>query len=195
MHKRLQEINQLVSISQTSRRQLILEEMALLENNQINCFKCLGPCCTYVSNSMQITLLEAIDIINFLNDKQRLNNNLMIQLQENIEHFRLDKVIGFGKNSLRKTYTCPFFENHSKGCSISRNAKPIGCLGFNPVEKNITNGGSCKSNPALLEIRDFENQKEEAEVNACLKETLKIFWDKAPIPVAVLEVLLALEKA
>ena len=102
-------------------------------------------------------------------------------------------MVGTGKSSLRKTYTCPFFENEVKGCSISRNSKPIGCLAFNPIEQNITNGGTCKSNLSLLQQRESKLHQQENDINANLKKELNIFWDKAPIPIAILEILLKLE--
>jgi Fe-S-cluster containining protein len=186
-------INSLISIKPTSRRQLILLEMENLKHDEINCHQCRGPCCTFESNSMQITPLEALDIINYLSSVNRINADLIFHLQETNSQYRLNQFVGNGKSFLRKTFTCPFFEEGVKGCTISRNNKPIGCLGFNPIEKNITNGGSCKSNVKLLEDLAVTFQKEEKEINTKIKSELKIFWDKAPIPVAVLEVLLAIE--
>ena len=121
--KKLQDLNKSIYIPTTSRRQLILNEMGILKKKEINCHQCRGPCCTYESNSMQITILESLDIINFLNAENRISPDLFIQLNENISTFRLDQIVGTGKSSLRKTYTCPFFSNEAKGCSISRNSK------------------------------------------------------------------------
>lgn len=193
MLKKLQELNNLISTPSSSRRQMILNDMVFLKSKGVNCHQCRGPCCTYESNSMQITILESLDIINFLISENRISPDLFIQLNETITKYRLDQIMGTGKNSIRKTYTCPFFENEAKGCSISRNSKPIGCLGFNPIEQNITNGGSCKSDLPLLQKRETEFHQDENKINIILKKELNIFWEKAPIPVAILEVLIALE--
>lgn len=194
MVKNLHLLNQFVNLSSSSRRQSILNEMTTLMSKGISCHQCSGPCCTYKSNSMQITVLEAVDIIQFLNSENRINADLVLQLEENIAQFRLSQWLGTGKTNLRKTYTCPFFENTIKGCSISRNSKPIGCLAFNPVEPNITDGGSCKSNLSLLLARESEFHSSETEINTKLKLSLNLYWAKAPIPVAIIDVLNALEK-
>ena len=194
MVKNLHLLNQFVNLSSSLRRQSILNEMTTLKNKGINCHQCSGPCCTFESNSMQITALEAVDIIQFLNSENRINADLILDLEENITQFRLNQWSGTGKTNLRKTYTCPFFENAIKGCSISRNSKPIGCLAFNPVEPNITNGGSCKSNLSLLLSRESDFQSSETEINTKLKQLLNLYWDKAPIPVALIDVLKALDK-
>ena len=142
---------------------------------------------------MQITPLEALDIINYLNTENRITAELIFHLQETITQYRLQHFIGTGKKNIRKTYTCPFFENALKGCTISRNSKPIGCLGFNPIEINFSNGGTCKSNILLLNERDAIFHENESEINSQLIKELKLFWDKAPIPLAVFEMLTALE--
>lgn len=174
-----------------ARRQLILNEMLNLGDKNINCAKCQGPCCTFEANSMQITILEALDIVRFLKQNNLIDSDLILKLQETIANYRLDSYQGTGKTSIRKTYTCPFFNETIRRCTISRQAKPIGCLGFNPIEPDITNGGTCRSNLELLKKREESFFKTEKELNDQFKKELRIFWDKAPIPVAVLEILKA----
>lgn len=172
-----------------SRRKFILDEMLNLSDKKISCSKCNGPCCTFEANSMQITVLEAVEITQFLFRENRISTDLVFHLQETIARFRLDINQGTGKTSLRKSYTCPFFEETLRKCTVSRQAKPIGCLGFNPIEVGITNGGSCKSDLMVLTKRENEFQKSEKELIEKLKCELNIYWDKAPIPIAVLEVI------
>jgi len=178
-----------MDLQSSPRRQLILNEMQNLANNNIGCANCQGPCCTYEANSMQITVLEAIEIIQYLKENNRIDSNLISKLQKTIANYRLDSYQGTGKTTIRKSYTCPFFNETTRKCTISRQSKPIGCLGFNPIESGITNGGTCKSNLELLKIRENDYLKLEKELNTHLKNELAIFWEKAPIPVAVLEVL------
>lgn len=178
-----------IDLQSSSRRQLILNEMQNLANNNIGCANCQGPCCTFEANSMQITVLEAIEIIQYLKENNRIDSKLISKLQKTIANYRLDSYQGTGKTTIRKSYTCPFFNETTRKCTISRQSKPIGCLGFNPIESGITNGGTCKSNLELLKIRENDYLKLEKELNTHLKNELGIFWEKAPIPVAVLEVL------
>lgn len=177
-----------------ARRQFILDEMLHLGDKKINCSQCRGPCCTFEANSMQITVLEAVEITQYLNQNNRIDSNLILQLHETIKNYRLDSYQGTGKTSIRKTYTCPFFNETDRKCTISRQAKPIGCLGFNPIETNITNGGSCRSNLDLLKKREEVFYATEKEINDQLKKELNIFWDKAPIPIAILAIVDASNK-
>ncbi len=145
--------------SSLTRRQGLVLEMQNLENQTIHCFTCPGTCCTSQANSMQITPIEALEILNGLSiDTLSLEeiNDLKKRMEDNIHAYRLNVEIYTGKKhsqDLRKTYTCPFFMNGSKGCSLSRGSKPYGCLGFNPKE-NGDNGKSCSSNIELLQKRE-----------------------------------------
>lgn len=170
------------------RRKILLDEMATLATQKIHCFNCSGTCCTFSANSMQITPIEAFEIILSLEVTEEDLPKLKVMLQKNIQHYRLDHEIFLGKkvNSLlRRTYTCPFFVASSKGCTIKKDLKPYGCLGFNPRTEN-DNGGLCHSNTELLEYREKIEIKNEAQANAYLKQELQLDWMKLTIPQAVL---------
>ena len=56
------------SINETNnhqRRTSLVKEMERLEINQLSCSACIGNCCTFTSNSMRVSPLEAIDILAF----------------------------------------------------------------------------------------------------------------------------------
>lgn len=182
-----------LSSSHERRKGLVLE-MEKLENQTIHCFTCPGTCCTSVANSMQITPIEAMEILNGLNIDQLKKeeiDQLKKRMMDNILAYRLNVEIYTGKKhsqELRKTYTCPFFMNGSKGCSLSRSSKPYGCLGFNPKTAE-DNGKSCTSNTAILEERELNFIKKENIANQKIKDDLKIFWVKQSIPQALLDIL------
>jgi Fe-S-cluster containining protein len=177
--------------SPLDRRNLLIEEMTGLTNNKIHCFNCTGTCCTFSANSMQVTPLEAFEIIQSLKVTQ--NNLALIKslLKQNIADYRLDHEIFLSKkrNSLlRKTYTCPFFIKGSKGCTIKKDLKPYGCLGFNPrIEDD--NGSQCLSNRMKLEVRENSERQSEEKANQYLKQKLQLDFEKREIPKAVLELL------
>ena len=176
------------------RRDVVIDQMATLEKQGIHCRTCAGTCCTSVANSMQITPLEALEIL--LNLKEILSNQetklkLIEQLKNTIQLYRLDKEIYTGKKnqeSLRKRYTCPFFNFGTIGCALSRGFKPYGCLGFNAVVEN-DNGQSCRSDLGILETREQHFIHAENLSNTFLKTKWNILWDKKSIPEALLEIL------
>lgn len=173
------------------RRKLLTEEMKSLTDKQIHCFNCSGTCCTYSANSMQITPLEAFEIITSLEVTAENISEIKTKLQKSIQDYRLDHEIFLGKKKnshLRKTYTCPFFVAGSKGCTIKKELKPYGCLGFNPRIEN-DNGSLCLSNTPLLETRENEQMDSEKNANRFLREELKLDWEKLEIPKAVLKIL------
>ncbi len=176
------------------RRLSLIEAMSKLENSGIHCQTCPGTCCTSAANSMLITPLEAIEILEALEPSLAspdFKEKLIAKLNVTITTYRLDKEIYTGKKnsqSLRKLYTCPFFNNGSLGCSLSRSAKPYGCLGFNPTVSE-DNGKSCKSITDLLLQRQLEFESLENELNQKIKSKLNIFWVKETIPVAILELI------
>lgn len=174
----------------SERRQILVDEMAYLEHKGVHCFECTGECCTFTSNSMQTTPIEAVEVAIYLLEKNRVNGELLKALKSNIRSYRLDSIPGNGQRSfMRRTYTCPFFLGKSKGCSLSRSIKPYGCLGFNPNIEGQKEGGDCGSNIALLEQREARFEKMESRLNTYLKEKLNLYWDKLPFPVALLDVL------
>lgn len=173
------------------RRQQLIDEMISLNNQKIHCFNCSGTCCSFSANSMQITPLEAFEIILSLNITHENLEPIKEKLSQNIKDFRLDREIFLGKKTnslLRKTYTCPFFVAGPKGCTIKKDLKPYGCLGFNPRIEN-DNGGQCHSNISLLEMREECQNSSEIAANLYLKEELQLDWVKQEIPKAVLSLL------
>jgi len=170
------------------RRELLIDEMANLTDKKIHCLNCVGTCCTFSANSMQITPLEAFEIILSLEVTEETIPDLKLKLQKNIRDYRLDHEIFLGKKAianLRKTYTCPFFVVGSKGCTIKKDLKPYGCLGFNPRIEN-DNGSLCHSSIEQLERREFIEIQNEDKANKFLAEELQLDWIKQEIPRAVL---------
>ncbi|RPJ69311.1 MAG: hypothetical protein EHM20_16540 [Alphaproteobacteria bacterium] len=176
------------------RRSVLINEMAGLTNQKIHCFNCSGTCCTFSANSMKITPIEAFEILISLEVTKDNLSEIKTNLQKNIQDYRLDFEISLGRKNnsiLRKTYTCPFFVAGSKGCTIKKDLKPYGCLGFNPRIEN-DNGGQCLSNVDLLEERENAQLDNEQIANDFLKNELKLDWEKLEIPKAVLSLLIKL---
>ncbi|MBY0413066.1 MAG: hypothetical protein K2Q18_02820, partial [Bdellovibrionales bacterium] len=154
-----------------TRREELITEMDNLEKASIHCMSCPGTCCTFQANSMQITPIEALEILHGLNfdDYTDLEKeSFKARMKKTVSEYRLDVEVYTGKKNstvLRKNYTCPFFNNGSLGCSLSRSTKPYGCLGFNP-KKNEDNGKSCASNTDLLQNRENHFLMNEDLVNS-----------------------------
>jgi len=175
--------------SERSRRELILEHMNAELSKEHNCFKCEGFCCTFLHNSMQVTILEALDVYYYLDQENRINEKLIQDLETCIKSYRLDKEISVGNGRvLRRTYTCPFFNNGPKGCSIDPHFKPYGCLAFNPLEKNVKEEGHCTSNQDVLIDQDKQNINDHL-LNTELKNELNLNWDKLSLPLALLNLI------
>lgn len=172
------------------RRKILISEMVKLELGKIDCFNCTGTCCTYNANSMQITPIEALDILTSLEPTTENAEELKTILKKNIQDYRLDHEIFVGKKNklLRKTYTCPFFVPGPKGCTIKKELKPYGCLGFNPRIAG-DNGSLCLSDIEKLEAREAEQIAGEDQINLWLKKDLNLDWDKLEIPKATLKLL------
>jgi hypothetical protein len=165
--------------------------MAKLEGRNIHCFNCSGTCCTFSANSMQITPLEAFEILFSLELTPESIFKLKEKLQETISQYRLNHDISTGKrnqSNIRRTYTCPFFSPGPKGCTLGRAHKPYGCLGFNPKNSD-DNGSSCHSNIEILELRETTYTSSEDQVNSYLKKTYHLSWSKLDLPRALLEIL------
>lgn len=180
--------------SSLARRADLVREMQELEGKTIHCFSCSGTCCTQAANSMLITPIEALEILAGLKIESYNSDemqSLKERLNETIKNYRLNVEIYTGKKNssgLRKTYTCPFFNNGALGCSLSRANKPYGCLGFNPKTFE-DNGKSCSSNTLLLENRENTFLKIEENVNEKIKKDFNLHWTKQTIPQALLDVL------
>lgn len=173
------------SLESRKRRNILIEEMSNLDKIGKTCANCVGNCCTFTSNSMRITPLEAVEILIFLERENRINEELIVKLQECVNEFRLGASFDFG---IKKNYTCPFYLGSCQGCSISRAHKPYGCLAFNANEEGVQKGENCSSNQSLLERRE-ENFPAEKFINEFITKKLKLTWDKLPIPVALLEII------
>lgn len=155
----------------------------------IDCRACSGVCCTFVANSMQTTPLETLDLLAWLVSQKRVNAALIEALRSAVRRYRLDAPApGDGqRNFVRRTYTCPFFTRDTLGCSVSRHAKPYGCLGFNPLRAGQVDGGDCASQIDLLEQREANFACDETAADQHLRQVLQLDWDKKPMPVALLE--------
>jgi len=134
-----------------------------------------------------VTPIEALDLIHYLKDANLFTDELKAKLIETIQTYRLDREISTGKgSSLRRTYTCPFFTESELGCPLPREIKPYGCLAFNshhPTEKTPEH---CYSDVELLQKRE-EVFKLEADENERIRKDLKLYWEKLPMPVALIE--------
>ncbi len=174
------------------RREALITSMHKNEQSGLDCLKCSGRCCTYSANSMNMTNLEALEALVFLEENNLINEDLIERLEKCVEDFRLDQFFQTGRSTFfRKTYTCPFFNFPSWGCGLGSKNKPYGCLAFNPREANQTNGGNCSAD-LNIQIKRLETY-EDLEIKASLSiaEALKIPEDKASIPYKLLEFLKA----
>ena len=169
------------------RRKELIDEMLQNEDAGYDCLKCSGMCCSYQANSMHITSLEALEILIKLESIDKLEN-LKDVLLNNIDEFRLDKVLLTSRgNSFRRSYTCPFFKE-GLGCFIGKSLKPYGCIAFNPRKKEQANGGECLSNLLTQEKREKYFYEQEFKANEDLKRKYGIDLLKKSIPEKVLEV-------
>lgn len=183
-----------LSLNYLKRRESLLEEMKELGRSNIDCLKCVGTCCTFEANSMQISPVEALDILFFLIKEGRLNEKILQRLKKSIRDYRLDQVVGDGKRNFnRKRYTCPFYSGNVLGCQVNSEFKPYGCLGFNPIRQRIKKGEGCRSYTSWLEKNELKNESIEKELAHYLEKKLNIKWQKLPIPVAVIKMAKAIE--
>ncbi|MFZ4715015.1 MAG: hypothetical protein ACOYL6_14945 [Bacteriovoracaceae bacterium] len=166
----------------------MIESMDSLQQKNINCYSCVGLCCTFESNAMQVTPQEALDVLMLLHSQNRINNELIKELQTTVTQYRLDKELSTGRNStLRRFYTCTFYKPGDKGCTLTKEDKPYGCLGYNAKEEKAVIQNQCGSDLSLLALQDQSNQDDEWALK--LKEELNLYWIKLPLPVALLDLL------
>lgn len=169
------------------RRKNIIDRMHELESSGSDCMGCSGTCCTYEANSMMVTPIEALELVDYLKSSGQFDDELKVRLEENVAKYRLDQGLGNGKRSfLRRTYTCPFFNHKELGCPLPREVKPFGCLAFNAHHPEIKAKEFCYSEKEVLEKREAEAQGEEA-LNEEIKTQYQLYWDKTPLPVALLD--------
>ena len=170
------------------RREILITQMDQQEAKGISCQGCSGTCCTYEANSMMVTPLEAFELLTYLKDNQLLDQDLKTKCQDTVTKYRLDNALGNGKRSLlRRTYTCPFFHHKELGCPLPREVKPYGCLAFNTHHTEIKTAEFCYSDTALLEQRE-KSFSWETEKNEQIKKDHNLYWDKLPLPVALLDI-------
>lgn len=132
---------------------------------------------------MMVTPLEALELASYLRRNNWMDETLRTRLSETVKTYRLDHAPGNGKRSyLRKTYTCTFFGFKELGCPLPREVKPYGCLAFNTHDKEKKADANCYSDVSLLEKLVFD------EKNEALKKKYGIFWDKSPLPSALLDI-------
>lgn len=175
--------------SNIQRRKPVLDNMYGLIKEGKDCFSCDGKCCTFAYNSMQVTPIEALDAYYYLQNKDLISEELINRLKACIKEYRLDHEIMMGRGrELRRHYTCPFFNTGPKGCSISPESKPYGCLAFNPLEKSVSVEGKCTSYLSTLEKRESEYLTEDT-LNQKLKSELNLYWEKKNFPVALLNLI------
>lgn len=177
------------------RRVKLVEEMGTLDSTGLSCRDCSGFCCTNEHNSMQVDPIQTLELLAWLEGEGRLNQDLEESVESAIGQFRLDREFSLGRGrELRQRYTCPFYIGKSKGCSVSRYAKPYGCLAFNPLEENVTAPGKCASNTQVLIAREDSYSEREREANAFIKERLRLYWDKKNLPFAIKDMMRALSE-
>lgn len=186
------EIIKLLSDSKKFRTRLV-ENMESLDLKFINCKNCSGICCTKAKNSMMVTPIEALNLYLYLEENIKDKKMLWEKIEESVSTYGLNREIYVKGKLLRKNYTCPLFKFESWGCPIDPYLKPLGCLGFNATEVNVTDGKNCQSDINLLSITEDEFSAELTVINNKLKDILKLSFDKKPIPTALLEIRLKLK--
>jgi hypothetical protein len=169
------------------RREILILRNEELESSGMGCKGCSGTCCTYEANSMMVTPVEAFELYTYLKETDQFNDELKSRLEETVAQYRLDHGLGNGRRSfLRRTYTCPFFNHKELGCPIPREVKPFGCIAFNSHDVEKKAGEFCYSEKDVLEKRELVDA-DEARLNEELKTKYKLYWDKVPMPVALLD--------
>lgn len=161
--------------------------MEKAESAGISCDGCAGTCCTYEANSMMVTPIEACELMFYLQSNNLQTDELKKNLEENVKKFRLDHESGNGRRSfMRRSYTCPFFQYKSLGCPLPRDVKPYGCLAFNTHHETLKHAPHCYSDVGALEkLQEFESW--EKGVNEKLRVKFNLYWEKRPIPTALLD--------
>lgn len=175
--------------SRRTRRAPLLAAMQVCQSAGYTCTGCRGVCCTAIANSMQLTPLEALDLYLWLVEVGRWNADLVQHLQEHTARYGLDRPpLGDGRRVFsRRHYTCPFFVGGGQGCSVSRQAKPYGCLAFNARAAGVREGENCGSDQPLLAERELIDSQE-VLMNSTLARVLKLDWEKRPLPTALLAI-------
>lgn len=170
-----------------NRREILIDHMNSLESEGMGCIGCSGKCCTYEANSMLMTPLEAFELITYLKTNHLMTIELKSRLEDAVVKYRLEpKPLVWKRSYLRKTYTCPFFNHQELGCPLPRDIKPYGCLAFDSHHVTLKASEHCYSETELLEKRESLHP-EEFELNEKLRVDYKLYWEKSPIPNALLD--------
>jgi hypothetical protein len=183
--RRLEDIAAEARATAAARRRVLVEA-----GEEQSCVGCVGTCCTFVANSMQITALEALDAWTVL--RETMTAAELEATKKRLEQSARDQGLdrggaGDGQRTFsRKRYTCPLFQGRELGCPLPSEAKPYGCLAFNPVAAGVK-ARDCASGPGLLEARGRETLGQEAALMAELV-ALGARDDAKAIPVALLEI-------
>ncbi len=197
------------------RRLPLLRSMHERADSSIDCRGCTAVCCTASHNTMQIDLLEALDIFLALH-AHGLHTNVTAEawfepwrarLGACVQRYRLgvDLPLPRGKR-WRRSYTCPFHTPYHErelhdaafGCVLPLESKPLGCLAFNPDIAGQTDGGSCRSDQSALEQRAERFAKAEAYQCHQLRDLLCLDDNdepKAAIPLMLLHFADATERS
>lgn len=169
-----------------SRREILIQDMEEVSQKGHGCASCVGHCCTYEFNSMQVDPLQALELYVFIS--QKFDASIWDDIESNIKEYRLDKFFQTGKDVyLRRYYTCPFYKKSNLGCPISRKSKPYGCLAFNALQANVSTPGFCESSQNILKKREDLFEKKEDAANKFLIGALDLYWSKLPMPLALKE--------
>jgi hypothetical protein len=163
--------------------------MRALAAEGVGCAGCMtSACCTFVANSMRVTPLEAVDLLDALSAAGRAGPELVQSLEATVRRFGLDRPApGDGRRSFgRRRYTCPFLRDGALGCSIAQDAKPYGCLAYNARRAGVVDGEDCASDQLLL---DGVHGAAEAALSDALARELGVSWTSASIPEALLDLL------
>jgi hypothetical protein len=175
-------------MSFNQRRQILIDRMVELDQSGQNCKGCQGTCCTYEANSMMVTPVEGFELFMYLKQNGQFDQELKARLEDTVRTYRLDQSLGNGKKSfLRRTYTCPFFNHKELGCPLPVEVKPFGCLAFNAHHETEKAGEYCFSEKEILEKRESDFQAAELKENEELKKKYQLYWDKIPLPLALLD--------
>ncbi len=136
---------------------------------------------------MMVSPIEASELIDYLRENHLFTQEMKERLEQTVLKYRLNHSVGNGRKSfLRRTYTCPFFNHGELGCPLPKEVKPYGCLAFNPHHIHHKAGEHCFSEKSLLEKREAM-AKDEIQLNQELKRKFGLSWDKAPLPLALLD--------
>lgn len=136
---------------------------------------------------MMTTPLETCEILLWLLQENKKTDLLKEKIQTTVSYYRLDQLVGHGRRSfLRRTYTCPFFNHSELGCPLPVEVKPYGCLAFNSHHPTNKADENCYSEKEVLIAREESNAEYELRTNDFLKNKYNLWWDKLPMPFALI---------